>query len=290
MKKYVKIILGGKVIDAFQKKRLVNYIECEFFILKKKKDVIALYVFNPKKESIHSIFDAAKSCSTNNLGMRICICVPEGVLFPSNLREIINNTSLEIYTINVGVVESYLMASEIRIIEERKIRGLRELLEKINTYSRFNYAFPLFKINKKMFNKISLTVKTDKEFVYQIQLLLSIIEALEYKQILKSLKNLSKKEKEPFEKNQSISAIEIFFKKKKINLNPHFQKTIDELRNLRDLRNMPPAHFSFKYKKVCQKYIGRIPKKTSDWKKLNQVCLLKFEEILKILRDCLLRK
>ncbi len=283
----------GQGYRCHSKKRLVSYIEHEFFMLKKGKDLIALYIFNPKKESIHNLLDSARSCSINDLNIKICVCIPNETSIPSTAREKIDGTSIELHIINDGVIEPYLIASEIRILEEKKIRGLRNLLEKINVASNINYGFPLFKINKKMFDKICLIIKTEKDFVYQIQTLLSIIEALEYKQMLDNLKKLSETERRPFLLRQSISAIEVFFKKKKINLNRHFQKTTQELRNLRDLRNMPPTHptqHSSKYKTVCKKYIGHQPKTTSDWKRLNQICLLKFEESLKILRDCMLRK
>ncbi len=58
------------------------------------------------------------------------------------------------------------------------------------------------------------------------------------------------------------------------------------MRDLRDLRNLPPAHPSRKTK-IYRKFIGRIPRVDDDWVELSQITFSKFKTVLIQLRNTL---
>ncbi|MDD5133300.1 MAG: hypothetical protein PHD81_01735 [Candidatus Nanoarchaeia archaeon] len=273
-----------------KKTKLISYINLQFLIYNDGKESIAIYTLNERKESIHNVLEGVRHCSQVKPSIRICLCIPVESYLPADLRLKIENTNIEIYTIKEGILDCYLKANDIKILESLKIEDLKKLLKNINLISSNYLRFNLFKIDNSLLNKLNLNVSSEKDFTYQAQILSSILESLDYKSIKNEIKFTKKEEKE-LKEGHSISVIVILFKKKKLNCDKGFEEAIKELRNLRDLRNMPPNHPSSGYKKVCKLYINKqIPKTSADWKKLSQITLSRFQESLLTIKGRIIGK
>ncbi len=290
-KKAFKNFIKENNFKYLKKSKILPYIDYEFSFYHNDDETIATYVLDIESESIHPLIDATRTCSLTKSTIKILLFIPSSCNMPADIKTKIYNTQIEIYVVNEGIAESYIKASEIKMQEKSRLKNLMTIINSINIASTNYLGLKLFKIDKKLFNKFKITIDDEEGFIYQIQTIVSIIESLEYSKIRAGLPKLKKNESTFIEKKQSISVIELIFKKNKRPIDAKFQRAIRELRNLRDLRNMPPAHPSSTYKKVCKIYIGKkIPKTKTDWKRLSQVALSRFEESLKDLKECILRK
>jgi len=265
--------------------RILKFIDYKFLIFEKSSEKIAVYII--KDEAFPILLDAAKVCNMFNPNIKIAIFIPESFSIPGDIKQKISNSNIDIYTFNEGVADVFISSSDIKIIQKHKIDQLWDLFRFINILSNRKYKTPLFRLDHKDFDNIKSGVNSKEEFIIQISQLISIIENIEYKKIKLILPQLTKKENGEFNSNHSISALEIFFHKKRIKIDPLLQKAINDLRSLRDLRNMPPIHKSSTYEKPCKEFLGKIPSSSADWKKLNQIVLVKFEGSLIIIRNSL---
>lgn len=269
-----------------EEKKLNKYLSYKFMVFSKNKDLIGVCLLK-KEEAIHYLLDIAKIANMLKPHLKICICVPKDSLFPADINQKIYNSNIEIYVIEGRSLDLFSSPLNLRVMQVYKSNEIGRLLRSINWLSKKKCDSLIFKINAGDLKKIKLQTLTKSDFIMQISQISTILEHLEYKKMEDSLIKLTKEEKVPFEKNQSISALETFLNKNKIKISPTLKQSFKDFRDLRDLRNMPPIHRSDKYKKVCLKYIGKIPNKEVEWKSLNKIVLSKFEGGLISLRDSL---
>ncbi|MBI2656560.1 hypothetical protein HYX03_02385 [Candidatus Woesearchaeota archaeon] len=191
---------------------------------------------------------------------------------------------IEIYFIDGNRVELLNRSPTKKEIEKTAIEEIERTLNNINKISKAKWEFNLFKIKKNLIEKLSSLANNEKEFIFQITTISSLIEAIDFGEFKKYITPSSNTEKEIIDKNQSIGMIELLLKNKNIDYDPSI---IKNLRDLRDLRNIPPVHSSEKFKKVCRKFIKKLPNSDSDWSELSDIAFKKFRATIILLRNIL---
>lgn len=266
--------------------KVLKYISYKFLLFEKGTDKMAAYILR-SDDAFPLVIDAAKVCNMYLPSIKIGIFIPQEFSIPGDLKQKISNSNIDIYTITDEVIDVFVSSEDLKILHKYKIDQIWDIFRSINIFSNKNHKTLLFKLDRSDFDNLKPNITSKEEFIFQISQLISIIESLEYKKIKNILGKLAKREEVVFKSNQSISALEIFFKKRGIKIDPLLSQAIIDLRLLRDLRNMPPIHKSSKYEKPCIQFLGKLPSSASDWKKLNQIILFKFEGSLIIIRNSL---
>ena len=270
--------------------KLLEYITYKFDLFKKENEELAIYVIedknpdNLKVPAFSSIVDAATIIRGENPNLKIGICVPYDYNLPVKYQHKASNNDIEIYFINGNRVELLNRSLTKKEIEKSAIEEIEKTLNNINKISKAKWEFNLFKIKKNLIEKLSSLANNEKEFIFQITTISSLIEAVNFSEFKKYIIPPSNIEKETIDKNQSIGMIEILLKNKNLSYDPSI---IKNFRDLRDLRNIPPVHSSEKFKKVCRKFIKKLPSSDPDWLELSDIAFKKFRATLILLRNAL---
>ena len=277
--------------------QLLEYITYKFDIFKKEAEELAVYVLegkdpkikdeedrNTKVPSFPSIVEAATVIRGKNANIKIGICVPYDLDLTVKYQHQASNNDIEIYFINGNRVELLNRSPTKKEIEKTAIEEIEKTLNNINKISKAKWEFNLFNIKKNLIEKLSPLANNEKEFIFQITTISSLIEGISFSEFKKYIIPSSNTEKEVINNNQSIGMIEILLKNKNINYDPSI---IKNFRDLRDLRNIQPVHSSEKSKKVCRKFIKKLPKSDSDWSELSDIAFKKFRATLILLRNVL---
>lgn len=260
---------------------VLDYIIYKFDVFKNNDETKLVYVLE-KESSFSSIVDAAVIIMSSKPHLSVCLCVPHDYKLPIEAQHKASGENFELYIIKGRRVDLLNKGYSKKIVEKHTINEIQKTLTNINRISKSKWEFSLFKIKKNLLNKLSPLAQNEKEFIYQITSISSIMEAINFKELKKHLNSTSDKEKKIINQSQSIGMIELFLKEKNIEYNPSL---ITNMRDLRDLRNMPPVHQSEKSKKICRRYINKLPTGDNDYSELSEIAFKIFRGTLILLRD-----
>jgi len=265
------------------KKKVVPFINYEFDLFEKGNEYIAVYVVRPE-DSFSSLVDASTIINALNGKYKVCLCLPIGFSILSNDQAKALSADISLYYLERGRIILLAGGPNKKAIERSNILEVVSTLTNINRICKLKWGFTLFKINQKLISKLSPVACSEKDFIYQIASISSIIEAIDIKGIKAIIQPTTGREKEVFEKSQSISIIELILTKY---IGQYDESVITILRELRSLRNIPPIHPASTFKSVCRKYISKIPGDDHEWSELSEIAFHKFKGALVVLRDIL---
>lgn len=262
-------------------KKIIEYIDYKVDIFMKDDETIAVYLVE-KENLLSSLFDVSKMVKISKPEIKVCLIILGDfhLLGEDHIKALESDTDL--YIIKNENMIPIIKSAEKKIIDNLKMSEIEKTFQNVNRICNTKWGCKIFKLKKNLFNKLDAEIKNEKDFIYQITTISSLLESIDSRSLKGFLNPTSKKEKELFEKGQSISIIESFLKK----VNRTFDSSlILTMREIRELRNIPPVHPSSKGTRICRRYIKKIPQTDDGWIELHNITLNKFIGCLTLLRD-----
>lgn len=264
-------------------RKILDYIGYEFDLFSKNNETLAVYTLN-KESSFASLVDAARIICGEKTGLKICLCAPEDFSLPINVQHKAFDYNIDLYIIKENHVELIQKGLSKKEFEKLSLVEIQKILLNINRICKNRWGFDLFKIRKSLLKNLSPLAQNNKEFLYQIATMSSIIESVNLKDIKAFVKPRSRADKKTFADSNSIEIIKLFFKKNNIKYD---SSLIINMKDIRSLRNLPPIHPARKLKPIFKKFVPRVPRTDSDWSEISKIVFRKFKGSLILLRDTL---
>lgn len=261
--------------------KIVDFIPYLFDVFTKDGENVVTII--QEGSDFPSSIKLAKTIKILSPGNKVALFFPSAIRMPMDFHREVLGLDVDLFSIEGVHVIPIVSSNERKIIKRSEIDSIRKTLNNINVICRVKWGISIFKIKNELISDLHTEVKNRDSFVIQIANISSILDTINIREIKTIVNPKLRMEKEIFEKNQSISILELFLNKRKIN----GKALTKPFRELRELRNIPPIHPSVKFKKICRKFIGKNPNSDLDWAELSQVVFVKFKEALVLLKDTL---
>jgi hypothetical protein len=266
-----------------QFQQLINW-NFRFKIIKQGEKNLLLDIFD-QSQPITKYCDLCSLVKYFDPNSKFGIVLPQGTTLLAEDICKLNNSDIDIYTIDkdtLQLISSPIIRDEIK---RHKIESLKNNLRNVNTICSGRFGFKLFKKDQKHIDILTDECKTKKDFVILAAAIASLIDEIFYDEIKKiMLPKLTQTEKKKF-KEGSINIIELILLKNKIFFSTHL---ITNLRDIKKIRNnLPPIHSG---NTVVIGILHNWGIKCSsinklNWKEIGEIYLEKYISSILLLRD-----